>query len=320
VANAGADISSPVSHENHGHVTLDGSASFDPDGFIANYSWSEGATVIASGTANKVVAELTQGVHSVILTVTDNDGFTSTDSVRVDITNGPNNPSPYFCPDVNGDTKVDSSDMLIQAQAFNKRFGQVGYARMKDSNSDRVINSSDQLLVAKGYTRGSRCSLEDQQARASTVAIEKYQNVNAAIADGYVQVTQFVPQQGRHMVKSSLNDTTFNPAVPEGLLYEPDPSTPGGWRLGGAFYIMPIQLNPLVPDGFAGTDDAWHYHDFLCFYGNGTVTEEDQASCASHGGSYQTNVGWLLHLWNYVPAPYGPGRYVEDNPNFVGLP
>lgn len=320
VANAGPDISSPVSHLNHGHVTLDGSASFDPDGFIANYTWTEGTTVLSSGTASQVVAELTQGVHSITLTVTDNDNLTSSDPVRVTITSGPQNPSPYFCPDVNGDTKVDSIDQLVVAQAFNKRFGQAGYARMKDPNVDRIINSTDLLVIAQRFTRGVPCSVEDQMARTTTISIEQYQNVNAAIAAGYVQVTQFVPGQGRHMVKGSLLDTTFDPAFPEGLLYEPDPSTPGGWRLGGAMFVMPVSLNPLVPEGFPGTDDAWHYHDFLCFYPNGTVTEEDQASCLSHGGTFSTNVGWLLHLWVYVLSPYGPGRYVEDNTNFMGLP
>ncbi len=320
VANAGQDISAPVSHANHGHVTLDASASFDPDGFIANYTWTEGATVLSTGTTNKVVAELTTGVHSITLTVTDNDNLTSTDAVRVTITSGPLNPSPFYCPDVNGDTKVDSLDLLLVARAQNSRFGQVGYVRIKDPNSDRVINSTDLLLEARGQTMGGRCSLEDQMDRTATVAIEKYQNINQAISDGYTQATQFIPQQGRHMTKSALYDTTFDPAKPEGLLYEPDPSTPGGWRLGGAIYIMPFQLNPLVPDGFPGTDDAWHYHDFLCFYPGGIVTLDDQPTCTSRGGSYQTNVGWLLHLWNYVLPPYGPGRYVEDNPNFVGLP
>jgi hypothetical protein len=152
------------------------------------------------------------------------------------------------------------------------------------------------------------------------LAIEKYQNVNQAIADGYVQVTQFVAQQGRHMVKSSLLDTTFDPAQPEGLLYEPDSKTPGGWRLGGALYILPIALNPLVPVGFAGTDDAWHLHDFLCFYPNGTVTLDDEATCTARGGSYQTDVGWMVHLWTYVLPPFGPGRYVENNTNYMGLP
>jgi len=320
VANAGQDVSSPVSHENHGHVTLDARASFDPDGFIANYTWDEAGVVIATGPTPQVAGEFTQGVHSVTLTVTDNDNLTSTDAIRVTITSGPQNPSPYFCPDVNGDTKVDSTDLLIVAQGQGKIFGQVGYVRMKDPNADRKINSTDLLIEAKMATHGIPCPLEDQQARTATLAIEKYQNVNAALAAGYVQVTQFVPQQGRHLVKPSLLDTTFDPAVPEGLLYEPDSKTPGGWRLGGALYDMPTSLNPLVPDGFAGTDDAWHYHDFLCFYPGGLVTLDNQVTCTAQGGSYQTKVGWLLHLWVYVVSPMGPGRYVEDNPNFVGLP
>jgi hypothetical protein len=320
VANAGPDNSVPASHGNTGHVNLNGSGSFDPDGFIANYNWTEATTVLSSGTASQFVADLAQGLHTITLTVTDNDNLTSSDTVRITVTSGPANPSPYFCPDVNGDTKVDSTDMLIQAQAFNKRFGQTGYARIKDPNADRIINSTDMLIVAQRFTRGTPCPLEDQMDRIATVATEKYQNVNAAIADGYVQVTQFVPYQGRHMVKSSLLDTTFDPAVPEGLLYEPDSSTPGGWRLGGPLYVMPIAQNPLIPDGFPGTDDTWHSHDFLCFYPNGTVTLDNESTCTSRGGSYQTNVGWLLHLWTYVLAPYGAGRYVEDNTNFVGLP
>ena len=320
VANAGPDLSSPVSHLNHGHVTLDATRSFDPDGFIANYTWDEGGVVIATGPTPQVAAEFTQGIHSVTLTVTDNDNLTSADAVRVTITSGPQNPSQYFCPDVNGDTRVDVNDLLMVAKVQGKRFGQVGYVRIKDPNADRAINIIDLLIVAQRQTHGLQCPLEDQQARTATVAIEKYQNINQAFADGYVQVTQFIPQQGRHLVKASLLDTTFDPAVPEGLLYEPDSSTPGGWRLGGALYDMPTSLNPLVPDGFAGTDDAWHYHDFLCFYPGGIVTLDDQATCTARGGSYQTKVGWLLHLWVYSLPPYGPGRYVEDNPNFVGLP
>ena len=185
-------------------MTLDGSASFDPDGFITDYTWTEGATVLASGPAVQDVVELTEGTHSVTLTVTDNDNLTSSDPIRVTITSGPQNPTPYFCPDVNGDTKVDSIDMLIQAQAFNKRFGQTGYARMKDSNADRVINSTDMLLAAKGFTHGTPCPLLDQEIRQATVAMEQYQNINTAIAAGFVQVTPFIPQMGRHMVKGGL--------------------------------------------------------------------------------------------------------------------
>ncbi len=315
VANAGNDITAPVSHANHGHATLDGTASFDPDGFITTYNWSEAGVTIA--TAAKQTVELTAGVHDIKLTVTDNDGFTAIDSVRVNITSGPQNLNPYFCSDVDGDGRVSILDLVNMAQGYGKTFGQAGYTRLRDRDMDRTVSILD-LAGAAGQF-GKVCSVEDQMIRTATIAMEQYQNVNAAIAAGYVQVTQFVPGQGRHMVKASLLDTTFNPAQPEGLLYEPDSSTPGGWRLGGALYDMPITLNPIMPEGFPGTtDDAWHYHDFLCFFPNGTVAVLTQSVCTSYGGSYQTNVGWLLHLWNYVPSI--PGRYVEDNPGFVGLP
>jgi hypothetical protein len=203
------------------------------------------------------------------------------------------------------------------AQGFGKKFGQTGYTRLRDRDMDRTISILDFSVAATQY--GTTCSAEDQMIRAATLAMEQYQNVNAAIAAGYVQVTQFVPGQGRHMVKTSLLDTTFNPVQPEGLIYEPDSSTPGGWRLGGALYDMPIPWNPIQPESFPGTnDDTWHFHDFLCFYSNGTVSLDSQSVCTANGGSYQTKVGWLLHLWNFVPST--PGRYAVDNTGFMGLP
>jgi glucose/arabinose dehydrogenase len=314
VANAGPDLTAPVSHANHAHVNLDGRASSDADGFIATYDWSENGATLATGAL--VTVEFTAGTHLVTLTVTDNDGFSSQDQVRVTITSGPLNPTPYYCFDINGDTTVNALDLNMLAKSFLKQFGQAGYSRLKDANADGTINGLDLNMLGKDFFR--QCPLVDQQIRAATAAMERYQNINAAFADGYVQITQFVPYEGRHLVKSGLFDTTFDVAAPEGLLYETDSSRPGGWRLGGAMYVMPVTLNPQVPAGFDGSDDGWHTHDWICFFSNGTVSLDDQATCTARGGSYQTNVGWLLHLWNFVPNP--SSRFVEDNPNFIGLP
>lgn len=110
VASAGPDTSAPVSHENHGHATLDGTASFDPDGATLTYSWTENNVEIANQAKQSV--ELTQGVHLITLTVTDADNLQDTDQVRVNITSGPSNLDPFFCPDINGDVVVNSGDQL----------------------------------------------------------------------------------------------------------------------------------------------------------------------------------------------------------------
>jgi PA14 domain/Secretion system C-terminal sorting domain/PKD domain len=87
IANAGTDqtITAPSST-----VTLDGSASYDPDGTISVYSWvlisGPGAVTINNGnTASPAVAGLATGQYSFQLTVTDNNGATSNDQVVITV-------------------------------------------------------------------------------------------------------------------------------------------------------------------------------------------------------------------------------------------
>ncbi len=91
IANAGTDrtITAPANS-----VNLDGSASYDPDGTIASYSWvlktGTGSITISNGNTSKPsVVGLTTGTYSFQLTVTDNSGATSTDLVTVTV-----NPQP----------------------------------------------------------------------------------------------------------------------------------------------------------------------------------------------------------------------------------
>lgn len=91
-ANAGAD-QTVVDGDDNGNedVTLNGSASTDADGSIASYVWSENGTEIATG-VNPSVSFLV-GAHTVVLTVTDNDGATDSDELVVTV-NSPENASP----------------------------------------------------------------------------------------------------------------------------------------------------------------------------------------------------------------------------------
>jgi len=315
VANAGPDWSGPIAHTIHAHVTLDGRGSTDSDGFITAYEWSENGVVLTVNVVDSI--QFTLGEHLVTLKVTDNDGYIDTDELRVIVTTNAENPELYFCFDVDGDTDVDAADVDLVGAAYGGRFASTGYtgayARMRDYNADRVINSGDVLGTTSDIT--ASCGKTDQEIRAAAVWMEQFQNVNAAIAARFVQVTQFIPGQGRHMVKNALGgqDTVFIAGEPESLLYEPDSTVPGGWRLAGAMWIMPINLVPLVPEGFTGNEDAWHYHNGLCFAGQNVIGENTtQAQCTSMGGTYWVEkAGWLVHLWAYHLNP--TGRFVELN-------
>ncbi|MFQ5638544.1 MAG: S8 family serine peptidase [bacterium] len=84
VANAGPDQTVTDTDGNGVEpVTLDGSASFDPDGTIVGYQWTEGATVL--GNAAIITPSFAVGTHNVTLTVTDNDGLTGSDNLVVTV-------------------------------------------------------------------------------------------------------------------------------------------------------------------------------------------------------------------------------------------
>jgi hypothetical protein len=83
-ANAGLDQSVlDAGGDGTESITLDGSGSSDSDGTIASYEWSEGATVIGTGTSP--IVSLTVGAHTITLKVTDDDGADATDTVSVTI-------------------------------------------------------------------------------------------------------------------------------------------------------------------------------------------------------------------------------------------
>ncbi|MGL1886720.1 MAG: VWA domain-containing protein [Reichenbachiella sp.] len=69
-------------------ITFDGSASYDGDGTITQYSWAvtelAGGTLVAEVSGiNAVVTGLTQGYYSVVLTVTDDFGANAVDELNV---------------------------------------------------------------------------------------------------------------------------------------------------------------------------------------------------------------------------------------------
>jgi len=84
VANAGPDqIVADTGGDSVELVTLNGSASSDPDGTIVAYEWREGSAVF--GIVANPDVWLAVGTHTLTLEVTDDDGATATDSVSVTV-------------------------------------------------------------------------------------------------------------------------------------------------------------------------------------------------------------------------------------------
>jgi hypothetical protein len=80
VADAGADLNAQVGQT----ITITGSGT-DSDGTIVSYVWSKGATQLAS-TASFEYTPDAEGVDTLTLTVTDDDGATASDSMDVNVT------------------------------------------------------------------------------------------------------------------------------------------------------------------------------------------------------------------------------------------
>lgn len=82
-ADAGPDQTLTADGSGFATVTLDGSASFDPDGEIVSYVWTLDGVEIATGVSPAVTLEV--GEHVITLTVTDTDGASGMDSVVVTV-------------------------------------------------------------------------------------------------------------------------------------------------------------------------------------------------------------------------------------------
>ncbi len=93
IANAGHD-ETLLDSDNNGVelATLDGSASLDVDGSIVSYEWSEGDALL--GLTATIQTSLALGDHLITLTVTDDAGDSSSDTVLVRVTSGAANLAP----------------------------------------------------------------------------------------------------------------------------------------------------------------------------------------------------------------------------------
>ena len=177
-------------------------------------------------------------------------------------------------------------------------------------------------------TRDELASLVAELEEIRT-ATERYSDINVALADGYVQSTNIVPNMGAHFNNyERIIDGRLVLSEPEILMYDRDET--GEWRLIGTSFVLPYQLTgDDHPSGFTGSLDNWHMHYSLCTGGSAIATagHDDggfivagtttSAACAAAGGTFVDKYGWMIHAWVHDDNPLGV--FSMWNPNVPPL-
>ena len=83
------------------------------------------------------------------------------------------------------------------------------------------------------------------QLAAARAATARYHRIEAALADGFVDINLFVPGMGWHFINSGRVNATFDPAEPELLVYTREKN--GRMRLVAVEYAVPTALTATPP-------------------------------------------------------------------------
>ena len=122
---------------------------------------------------------------------------------------------------------------------------------------------------------------------------------------------------------SNSQEQVFDPAVPQGLLYESsDDSAP----------IVGVQYNAWtsdgsIPVGFIGHDMMWHMHTGTCEISDSFSVVYDEAvtgtACSQVKGTLTNSVSWMVrawaikipcHFWQSIFSVFGPGWESSQGP------
>jgi Secretion system C-terminal sorting domain/PKD domain len=161
VANAGADISITLPLNN---TTLNGSASFDPDGTITNYRWTKisgpaSSTIANPSNVTTTLSNLVQGNYLFMLSVTDNSGAIDTDTMAVIVNAAPPPPNQLPVANAGADITIQlptNNAVLDGSASYDLGGSIVAYTWTKISGPSQyaIVNSYAATTVVNNLTQG----------------------------------------------------------------------------------------------------------------------------------------------------------------------
>jgi hypothetical protein len=186
------------------------------------------------------------------------------------------------------------------------------------SNGHQHEHGDDEPLTTEERVTLSR------QLAATADLVERYPTIADAEAAGWTRSGPFSPGLGTHYsspdyVLNSDGDMDPEDLAAPVLVYdglEPDAALAG--------FMYTAYGTQEEPEGFAGPNDHWHYHESVCIVmrEDGTIDTPfgadlegvTEGMCTDVGGRWIENTGYMVHVWN-VPGYESPdGMFTELNP------
>jgi len=163
-----------------------------------------------------------------------------------------------------------------------------------------------------------------KQLAVTSSLVERYPTLGAAEAAGWNRAGPFSPGLGVHYMGPGFGLNADGRMDPEDLLAPMlifDGLTPDA-KLAGFMYLA--YGTTAEPEGFAGANDHWHYHEHVCIATapDGSISTPfgadldgvTEGMCTEAGGSWLDYTGYMVHVWN-VPGYESPdGMFTELNP------
>lgn len=184
-------------------------------------------------------------------------------------------------------------------------------AEIRPGGDDRGLsalsNGHHHEMVVQELDAATQAELDDQLAVTREVAAA-YPTVAAAEAAGYRRIGPYFPGIGAHYGKTTPAE--LNPAGVmdrEALLHPLAIIYTGTQPHAEVAGFMYLSTSDTEPEGFAGPNDTWHYHESLCLdrLPNGEMNtpfgldnQATEAQCTGAGGQLLPVSPYMVHVWS----------------------
>jgi len=163
--------------------------------------------------------------------------------------------------------------------------------------------------IVKGPLSWDDCLEISAQFDAALEFAQQWPTRGEAEADGWNATVNYATGMGTHHSRGGLG--SFNPEQPHFLQY--DGNGPGAKLVGMSWFVNNGPDAP--PEGFAGDNDWWHTHEYLCFVDGMVVYDGTCAEGGIPGGNtvYLGNF-WLQHAWIVPGWHWQPDVFIGHHP------